>query len=329
MPGSQQTQTQSSTTPWKPQGDALKTAFSGATADYKAVNGTAAPADFVAGMTPEQLSTFRSMLGYSGSGASNADSAGNAGVGMLSTGADAVGGALSGLAGFDPSRAYNTDSIIAKANQYANNPAADGMVDAAMRDARNSVRDVVLPGISSNAALTGNTNSSRTGVAEGLVNRDLANKTADTSANIRGALFDKGLDLGTNEAMANNASTLDALKSRGALGGQAYTSGAGGVSQSIADRGNLFSLANAGGAGLQGADQLTLDNLLQQYQSKVSSPFDAEKQLMQIIGTNSWGSNTTGTQTTTPSAWQVAGGLLGAAGSAAKGLGGMGFMPFK
>jgi hypothetical protein len=193
---------------------------------------------------------------------------------------------------------------------------------------KQSVRDVALPGISANAALTGNTNSSRTGVAEGLVNRALANQTADTSANIRGALYDKGLDLATNEAMSNNASTLDALKSRGALGGDAFASGGAGVSGSIADRGNLYQLANAGGAGLQGGNQLSLDNLLQQYQSKVSSPFDAEKQLMQIIGTNSWGSNSTTTASQTPSAWQVAGGLLGAAGSAAKGLGSMGFMPF-
>jgi hypothetical protein len=51
---------------------------------------------------------------------------------------------------------------------------------------------------------------------------------------------------------------------------------------------------------------------------------------MGIIGTNNWGGQTTGTSTTTktPSAWEVMGGLLGTAGSAAKGLGGLGWKPF-
>jgi hypothetical protein len=332
---SKQEQTSNSksvTNPWDPQAGALKTAFSGASDAYKQANSAVAPTDFVAGMTPEQLSTFRNMLGYASNGTDNANAAGDAGVGMLSAGAGGVQGALSDLDAFNPANTYNTDAVLSKARQYADNPAVSGMVDSAMRDAKQSVRDVVLPGISANAALSGNTNSSRTGIAEGLVERGLAQKTADVSSDLRGQLYDRGLELGTNELQENNASVLDALKSRGALGSEAFAQGGEGVSRSISDQGNLFSLAGAGGSGLQGADQLNLDNLLARYQSSVSSPFDAEQALMSIIGTNNWGGTTkssgTSTTTATPSAWQVIGGLMGAAGSGAKGLGSMGFTPF-
>jgi hypothetical protein len=321
---------ESKTEPWGPQKQGLKTAFTGALDGYKDANSAVAPDQFIAGMTPEQTDVFRQMLGYANGSAGNAAAAGNAGVGMIGMGANGLQGSLSGLEGFDPTKLNNTNSIIESATKYANNPAVDGMINAAMRDSRQQVRDVQLPGIGANAAVTGNTNSSRTGIAEGLVERGLAQQTADTSANIRGSMFDKGLELAQSGADSNNASTLAALNARGALSGSAYSSGADGVSKSINDQGNLFAMANMGGAGLQQGKQLTLDNLLAQYQSKVSSPFDAEKGLMSIFGTNNWGGTTTGTTTssTTPSAWQVAGGILGGIGSLASGAGSMGFKPF-
>jgi hypothetical protein len=117
-------------------------------------------------MNPDQLATFRSMLGYANG--SNVASANNATGDALATPAPTgLQGALSGLMGYKPTDA--TDQNIADATKYANNPAIDGMVNAAMRDALNQVRDVTLPGIDRAAAISGNVNNSRAGIAQGLV----------------------------------------------------------------------------------------------------------------------------------------------------------------
>jgi len=73
------------------------------------------------------------------------------------------------------------------------------------------------------------------------------------------------------------------------------------------------------GQGEQAAQQANLTNQQQQYQSGFSDPFDALRQYMGIIGTQNWGSNSTGSSTTqtSPSAWSVIGGLLGGLGGGA------------
>jgi hypothetical protein len=323
MSGSQKTTTtqsqNSQTSPWGPQAAALETAFTQAKTALGQSQGAKAPTDFMAQFTPEQLSTFRNMLGYAND--SNVSEANLAtGDTLANAGTSGLTGALSGLMGFNPSTAR--DGILTDAAKYADNPAISGMVDAAMRDANRNASEVVLPGIQANAAANGNINSNRTAISDGLVRRGLAEKTADISANLRGAAYDKGLDLG---AMTNVQAVLDSLKSAGSLGGSAASLGIGARSGSLTDQSSLFDIANAGGAGLQAADQARIDEEQGTYQSQVSSPFDALQQYMNIVGSGNWGSNTTGTSTgtqkTTPSAWQVIGGLMGAGGSLAKGFG--------
>jgi hypothetical protein len=296
---SKQTQTQTQdtkTAPWAPQANAITTAFDGAKAALGTAGNAQAPTDFVAGMTPEQVNTFRNMLGFANkSGVSDQNLA--TGNTLASAGTAGATGALSGLLGFNPSSAR--DSIIGDANKYADNPHISGMVDAAMRDARNQVRDITLPGIERSAAVSGNVNNSRMGIAQGLVEREMTNVQA----------------------------VLDSLKSAGGLGGNLAQLGIGARSGAVDDAKGMFDIANTGGAGLQASQQLELDNLLARYQSGVSSPFDALNQYMGIVGSNNWGSEGTmsGTQTTksTPSAWQVIGGLMGAGGSLMSGINGV------
>lgn len=206
----------------------------------------------------------------------------------------------------------------------------DSQVRNAMLNATQTARDVTLPGIEQNAATTGNTNSSRTGIAEGLVQRGLAQQSADLGATMRNSAYQTGLQLASANANANNTNQLGALTGAANAGTAAANAGVNAGSQSITDRGNLFNLATQAGSGQQAASQANLNNQQAQYQSQVSSPYDALNGLMGIIGTNNWGSNSTGTSTSTssPSAWSVLGGLLGTAGSSATGLGGLGWKPF-
>jgi hypothetical protein len=331
MSGSSTTEQKSSqnTDPWAPQAGALTSAFANAQNAYGKASTASAPNDFVAGMTPEQLATFRDALGYS-SGSTVPGQNAATGAALSGSGTTATTGALSGLAGFDPSVGTNPDALIGAANKYVAGQDIDAQVNNAMLNARQTARDVTLPGINQNAAITGNTNSSRTGIAEGLVERGLAQQAADLGGSLRSDAFKDGLTLASSNANATNASKLGALSSLASSGLGAASSGVDASSKSIADKGSLLSMAADGGAGLQSSDQLALDNLLKRYQSGVSSPYDALGGLMGVIGTQNWGSSgtSTGTTTKTPSAWEVIGGLLGAAGQAGQAASGMGYKPF-
>jgi hypothetical protein len=311
------TQSQQTTSPWAPQASALTSAFTNAQSAYGKASDAVAPNNFTAQMTPEQLATFQQMVGYGGNSAiPNAEAA--TGTGLLNSGASGATGALNTLGAFNPSATNSPAAIAAGANTYASGIDIPSQVQAAMRDATNTARDVTLPGMESAAAGNGNINGSRTGLAEGLVQRDLANRAADTSATLRANAYNTGAGLTANALGANNEAALAAATGAGALGSNLASSGASMGSNSINDQGNLFTLAGQGGAGLQQNNQLGLTNELQQYQSKVASPYDSLNGLMSIIGSNNWGSNSSGTSntTTTPSAFQTIGGL-------AFGLGGL------
>lgn len=314
----QSSNSQSSTTPWEPQAAALTDAFSKAQTAYGQSSQAQAPTDFVAQFTPDQLKTFQSMLGYATGNQSPATTSAT-GTALQGAGTAATQGALTGLGNFDPTKLNNTQSITDAATQYANGQDITAQTNKAMQSAREQVRDVTLPGIMQNAAITGNANSSRTGIAQGLVERSLAENAQDTYNSLYSNAYANGLNLASSNATANNASKLGALSSAASSGTNAANSGVNASSTGINDQTNLFGLANQAGSGQQAADQANLNNQSAQYASQVSSPFASLQQLMSIIGSQKWGSNTTGTSetTTTPSALSMIGGLLGVAGKGA------------
>jgi hypothetical protein len=327
MSGSQSQSTNSVTAPYGPQNKSLKFAYKEADKAYGQASQAQAPENFVAQFNPDQLNTFNSMINYGN--ASNAAAQNAATGGALSqAGVGGVEGALSKLNGFQPTDA--TGLIINNASQFANNPHMDGMVDAAMRDARRQVAEQDIPQLDRSAALGGNTNNSRTALAMGLVERGLAEKTADVSAGLRGAAFNNGLNLASDNNQFNINSFLQSAAAAGGIGNTAAGIGVGATSGSIKDQTDLFKLAAGGGAGLQGADQANLDNQMAQYQSGVNAPFAPLQNYMSTVNPQVWGTNTSGTQTTTPSTYQVVGGLMGAGGSLlgskTQGTGLLGFM---
>lgn len=315
----------STTTPWTPQANQLTAAFNNAGTAYGKSSQAVAPTNFTAGMTPEQLATFQSMIGYGSNSQLPSVNSAN-GTDMLTGGARGALGALDQFGGFNPAATNNPDAIAAGAKTYASGLDIPGAVAAAMRDANQEARDVTLPGMENTAAGTGNINSSRTGLSEGLVQRGLAEKAGDLSATLRNNAYDTGAGLTANALTSNNGLNLSRISGMGSLGNLLATGGAGINSQSIADQGNLFNLAATGGQGLQQNNQLGLTNALQQYQSGVSSPYDSLNGLMQIIGSGNWGGTTkssgTGTQDTqtTPSALQTIGGLMSGFGNLALGM---------
>lgn len=68
-----------------------------------------------------------------------------------------------------------------------------GLVDAAMRDDKRNLQENTLTGINQGASGSGNMNSSRAGIAEGVANRGFDDRRADTTASIQQGLMGQSL----------------------------------------------------------------------------------------------------------------------------------------
>lgn len=321
---STQTQTSSGTqntqsNPWGPQQPYLLNAFNGSQgALNQAQNNAVIPQNFVAQYSPDQISAFQQML-TSGLNQGVPNSSASAGGILSSAGATGAQQGLSKLATWTPQG--TPQSIIDQANQYASNANISPMVEAAMRDANNEAQYVTKPGIDASAAGSGNINSSRTAIEQGLVDKGLAERAADISANLRGTEYNSGLTLAQQMAQNNNSNQLAALL--GLTQGGATTANAGTAANtgSVGQSGGLYNIAGQGITGGYNAAQAPLSNQLQQFLNNSNDPFTALQNFYNIIGNKSWGGNTnqqsngTQTTTTTPSTLAQIGGWTNFAGS--------------
>ena len=328
MSGSQQQQSTTVSTPWAPQQAALENAFSKAGTALDQAQSAVSPTDFTAQFNPDQLATFKSMLGYANGNTLPGQVGSNAGT-NLGVGSSATQGALSGYNSFDPTANLSNPSVLNTAQAYMSGQNIPAQVRQAMQQGVETARDTTLPGIEQSAATSGNTDSSRTGVAQGIVERGLG----ETATNLTGALTNQAWNNAINSAIntgnGQNAAVLQKLQSLGVLGNNASTTGGSNATGSIGDQGNLYALAQNAGGGEQAATQADLTNQLQRWQQQTNGPFAALNNYMGIVGSNNWGgtSTTNGTTTTTPSAFSIIGGLLGGAGSMAGMAGGLGWKP--
>jgi hypothetical protein len=330
--GSSSTQSeQKSTTPWAPQAAALQKGFDAAgnaLGQSQAAAANGAPTNYTAQFDPALIGQFNNMLGYANG--NNTQALQNAGNTAATSGANASQGALSQLLGYNPGAQNNPNSLISQANQYVAGQNIPAQVQAAMFDAKQTARDVTMPGIAQGAALSGNASSSRRGIAEGMVERGLAQQSAGLQNSLSGQAFGQGLQLASGNANANNQASLNAMMGAANAGNSALNAGQGAVSGAIDSQGALFGMGSNAGQGLTAAQQANLDNRQQQYQAGINNPYAALMPYMKLVGSQLYGTNSNGTTTTEsdPGIAGILGGLLGGAGSLASGAGGLGWKPF-
>lgn len=314
------TTNQSQTTnPWSPQIPYLQDVFSNAQSNYNTGAGNVYSGDQVAQYTPDQMNVFAQMLGY-GTGSNAAQISANAGTNLVNTGVNGLDSAMQRLLSFKPTDA--TSNNITAAGAYADNPYLSGQVDAAMRDALRYANEQAIPAIQRQAAAHGNVNANTTGqggIAEGIVQRGLADQAGDISSQLRGNAWNQGLQLAESARTADQNAILQALQSTGALGASSAASGVDALNSSVNQQANLFDLANTGAAGQQAANQASIDN------ARAVSEYPADRlnsllsQYFQNISGNYGGStNSTGTLTTdTQQNQSFASGIAGILGSVA------------
>ena len=98
---------------------------------------------------------------------------------------------------------------LGNAINYANQNTGS-LLDTAMRDDRRSLQENTLTGIDMAASGSGNTNSSRAGIATAVANRGYDDRRADMASNIQNSLIDRSLNT-QNQAFADQQNALSGL----------------------------------------------------------------------------------------------------------------------
>lgn len=305
------TTTTTKSEPWAPQGDALKDIFAKAGALYNSKAGTPwYEGDLYANMDPQTAQAIKSMLAYTqGQGQNTADTLTKNGQALADPNSflGAIDKFQSG-ASVDP-----TQANIKAATAYANNPAIDGMIDAASRDVRRNLYENTVPGIDRAASGSGNINSSRAGVAQGIAMRGAQDQIGDISSNIRGDAYNRGLALAEGARDTN----LSALGQSAGLYGSAFGQGTGSLQAGNETAYGNFGRAIDGSSLFQKDQQGQLDADFQRWLGNDTRAADLLKQYYGIVGSNNWGGTSTSTQ---KSSGSIFGSLLGGL-ATASGLG--------
>ena len=190
----------------------------------------------------------------------------------------------------------------ANAGRYMNNNLLNSQIDAASTDVVRNLQENQLTGIASNAAGSGNSGSSRAGVAAGIATRGAGDRIGDISASMRGQAYNTGLNIEANRATQNagfqqqanqsNQSAYNNNMQYGAgVGQNAYNTNqqnqqfGASMAQQLGQQGYGNMMSGVGmqqGAGqyMRDYDQQLLNN---QYQQAMS-PFNSLNFYNQIVG---------------------------------------------
>ncbi|QRM29559.1 hypothetical protein [Microvirga sp. VF16] len=318
--GSQKTTEYQKTDPWAGQQPYLKDAFAEAQQIYnskKDSNGYSG--NHVASYEPQDISGMRAVRDWAGTtGQGIIDTQAAGGQDLFSRGSQAlteVDRSLEDFAAKDW-----TATHIDNAGRYSNNPFMDAMVEASTRDAQRTFNEDTIRGINQNAATTGNTNSTRAGVAAGIAQRGVADFAGDTSATMRGDAWSTGLKM----SQGDQQSILKSLMGDGGRGDLARDTVARGstmMNDALANEAGVLGLQSSIAELLKGDKQSKLDNAMQKYEYKDTRRQSLLDKFYNIVGNKLWGSEGFSTSKTEaqPSAMSTAGSIIGSIGSLFRG----------
>jgi len=161
------------------------------------------------------------------------------------------------------------------ANNLANSPMTQGLVDASTRDITRNLFNNQLPALNRTAMGSGNTNSTRAGVAEGLMRSQAAENIGDMSANIRNNMFNTGL----NQFNANVGQQANAINSimNGNMNAMA------GMNNAMNFGTNANAMLSGAGGFMQNYNQGAMDDAAKQFYLAQTRPFDLASQYLGVF----------------------------------------------
>ncbi|API58465.1 hypothetical protein BSL82_03410 [Tardibacter chloracetimidivorans] len=314
------TKTNTDMGPWSGQQPYVKDAFAEAQNIYNSQQGTPwYQGDIYAGMDPFTQQAVQGTNQFATGTGSNLASGVSQNALAMGGMAPQYGSAIDsyyGMATGDP-----TQQNIANAGMYAANPYLDDQIDAVGRDISRNLSENELPSIDRAATGTGNVNSTRAGVAEGVALRGAQDRFGDISASMRGDAYSQGLQMAEAARQYNTGATGNAAQLYGqGIDRQGQQSA---LASDLAYQ-NLSKQSTAGQMNQQD-QQGELDALFKAWQGGDTRAADLLNRYYGIVGSNNWGQTgtTNTTQKSSPGIGQVAMGL-GSMAAGAFGLGGGG-----
>ena len=303
--------------PWKAQQPYLKTGFGAAAGLYNQyANAPYYQGQLYAGMNPYQTGAADSAANYAtGQGMALSPGMINDSRQFLGQGQNYINSA-NRLASWNPQDP--TQQNIYNAGQYANNPYLNGAIDAASRDVTRNLTEDVLPGINRGASGAGNTNSTRTGIAEGVALRGAQDRIGDIASTIRADAYNNGIQTSEGARQANMGSYLQGQGMGADALYNAFGKGMDLRNQGMQGSVNMMDLMGRAGDKYQQDQQGYANANLQRWQGQYDQPWNALSRYMGNVGGSNWGSST---QSTVNGAGGFMGGLQGALGGAASGMG--------
>lgn len=281
------------TAPWAAQQPYLTQAFSTAGNTLNRQQSTPFySGELYANLNPTQLGALGNLNSYAAGGGSNVGNQfTNAGSSLL-PGVVNAGNNASTI--FNKTQQDPTQSIINSAGQYANNPYTQGMITAAQRPIEQQLNETALPGLDQQATGTGNTDSSRAGVAEAILRRNAGNQEGDIAANILGNQYNAGI---------NTASGLYGTNLQGSLAANSGVLNAGTTGANLLDQGYNTTLNNLNiplqtGTVQQQNQQGADTSAYGAWQAQQQYPWTSLQNFMGIVGNPSYGSSSSGSSNT-------------------------------
>lgn len=301
------------TTPWAPQADALTKAFKDAQSNYDALKANPFTGEYAAGPTSTQYDAYGNVLKHTNDQQNTVDGMLSQGSGNATTGYGAAADSLGGLGSFLSSD--RVGAAIDAAKRYA----GGFDVNAAMLDANRNAAENDIPSLYRSAAGAGGINSDRAALAQGVVERGLAEKKLQ--------LANDNYTAGLGFAHDDTTKLLQALGLMGSQGQALGNSGVADQTGAIDTQHSLDQQATGAADALHGLDQAKLDAILQNYLGPSQLQNQNLQSLYGLIGDKGWGktetssginSGGTTTQQTTPSIGSYIAGGLGTLGSLIK-----------
>ena len=278
------------------------------------------PAEFYPGRTfahmdPAQTRGYLSMVNYGQPGGfgyltrQNQLGQGMAGLTNLAGGTGFVGD-LASMGG--PQFGYDQGTFDTTLQNLM--PGLQGSYDEATRDIFRNLTEGTLPGLDMAAAMSGNTASTRAGVAEGIATRGAQDRAAD----IGSQLTQNALNQAQRAAMLGGQQNLGAdLRTQGNIlqGFQSLANvGLPGLSNALTTDINNLQMQIAGGGAFQDMAQKRINEDIARWEFEQQAPWDLwSNQLNLINATTPAGMGINPQQTPSPSALQMAlqGGMAG------------------
>lgn len=313
--------TEGTSAPWAAQQPYLQSAFSDAQSNYNTNMAQGAySGNYVAPTNQNQYDAALSQYNNANNqGASANNGIMNAGFAQMGQGYAGADSAMNGLGAL---AVGNTGQNLVSTGQGITdslNRGVQNQVNQAMQVANQNAAQSTIPNLYAGAARSGDLNSDRTAVSQGVVNQGLQ----QTAMNMAGSLEAQNQATGLAQAYGLTGQNAGMLSAQGGLGAGLGNSGLGALGSSINNWGALANQAQAGADKTQALDQSGVNNQMQKYTSAQNFSNQQLAQYMAIVGGQNWGAKTSGSTTSTPSTLSSIGGAMSAIGSLFKGSGGL------